>query len=245
MQENSTQPNVRIGTWNTEWKRPNGQQGTIIGKRLAATDCDILCVTEGFAGILPTGGHVIDAGKDWGCPIKPGRRKVLLWSKQPWTPHSHALGSEEIPKGRFVAGTTETASGACLTVIGACIPWSGSHVNTCKKDRKLWEDHEAWLAGFEKLRCRFPEARTVVLGDFNQKIPRTGVPHRVHDRLKRAFEGFKFATEGDLPGGLKAIDHIAHTSDLTPRSIEIWPNEREDGTELSDHFGVWCDFNPG
>ena len=246
MQENSEHPNLRIGTWNTEWRRPNGQKGTIIAKKLAATDCDILCVTEGYAGFFPSGGHVIDAGEDWGCPIKPGRRKVLLWSKQPWTPHAHALGAEELTQGRFVAGTTETTSGAPLTVIGVCIAWSGSHVKWCRKDRKEWEDHEAWLAGFEKLRCRFPKRRTVVLGDFNQKmprIPRTRVPQRVHDQLKLAFKGFEFATEGDLPGGLRAIDHIAHTRDLTRRNIQIWPKECDDGTKLSDHFGVWCDFN--
>ena len=245
MQKNGNHPTVRIGTWNTEWRRPNKPNGKIIGEKLAATDCDILCVTEGFAGILPAGGHVIDAGEDWGCPIKPGRRKVLLWSKQPWTPHTHALGSKEIPKGRFVAGTTETTSGARLTVVGVCIPWSDSHVRTCRKNRKRWEDHEAWLAGFEKLRGRFLDSPTVVLGDFNQRIPRTRAPHRVYGSLKQAFEGFKFATEGDLPGGLRAIDHIAHTPDLTPLCVEIWPKKCTGGTKLSDHFGVWCDFNLG
>ena len=245
MQENGNPPTVRVGTWNTEWKKPNERDGKIIGKKLAATICDVLCVTEGYAGILPSGGHVIDAGEDWGCPIKPGRRKVLLWSKQPWTPHTHALGSEEIPDGRFVAGTTETTSGARLTIVGACIPWSHSHVSTCRKNRKPWEDHEAWLAGFEKIRYRLPESRCVILGDFNQKIPRTKAPHRVYGPLKQAFEGFKFATEGDLPGGLRAIDHIAHTPDLKPRGIEIWHKECADGTRLSDHFGVWCDFNLG
>ena len=222
MQENGNHPTVRVGTWNTEWKKPNERDGKIIGEKLAATICDVLCVTEGYAGILPSGGHVIDAGEDWGCPIKPGRRKVLLWSKQPWTLHTHALGSEEIPEGRFVAGTTETTSGARLTIGGACIPWSHSHVSTCRKNRKPWEDHEAWLAGFEKLRYRLPESRCVILGDFNQKIPQTWAPHRVYGSLKQAFEGFKFATEGDLPGGLRAIDHIAYTPDLKPRSIEIW-----------------------
>ncbi len=245
MQENGNHPTVRVGTWNTEWKKPNERDGKIIGEKLAATICDVLCVTEGYAGILPSGGHVIDAGEDWGCPIKPGRRKVLLWSKQPWTPHTHALGAEEIPEGRFVAGTAETTSGARLTIVGACIPWSHSHVSTCRKNRKPWKDHEAWLAGFEKIRCRLPESRCVILGDFNQKIPRTWAPHRVYGSRKQAFEGFKFATEGDLPGGLRAIDHIVHAPDLKPRSIEIWHKECADGTRLSDHFGVWCDFNLG
>jgi len=200
-------------------------------------------VTEGFAGILPDGGHVIDAGPDWGYPIRKGRRKVLLWSKLPWTPHTHAIGSEEFPKGRFVAGVTETPSGACLTVVGACIPWSHAHVNTGSKDRKPWQDHKSWLAGFEKLRCQFVKSRTVILGDFNQRIPWTWVPHTVHAALLRAFKGFQFATAGKLPEGQTLIDHIAHTEDVTRRSIEIWPKESVDGKSLSDHFGVWSDFD--
>ncbi|MDE0628701.1 MAG: hypothetical protein OXH99_20080 [Bryobacterales bacterium] len=220
---------IRIGTWNTEWAEPGAKipRDKIISDKLAATKCDILCVTEGFAGILSNGGHVIDAGEDWGCPIKEGRRKVLLWSKQPWTPHTHALGSEEFHKGRFVAGTTETASRARLTVIGVCIPWSGSHVNICQKNLLPWEDHKRWIAGFRKLRCRFPESRTVVLGDFNQRIPKIKklVPPIVHDALLRSFEDFRFATKGELPGDLSVIDHIAHTPDLALAgdSIKIWP----------------------
>ena len=243
MKESSNPPTIRIGTWNTEWAKPGSSRGRIVSDKLNATDCDILCVTEGFAGILPDGGHVIDAGPDWGYPIRKGRRKVLLWSKLPWTPHTHARGSEELPQGRFVAGITETLSGACLTVVGVCIPWSGAHVRNGRKDRTLWQDHEAWLAGFAKLRCQFPELRTVVLGDFNQRIPPKWVPRRMHEALEQAFNGFKFATEKELAGapGL-SIDHIAYTPDLTRNSIEIWPKKCAEGTRLSDHFGVWGDF---
>ncbi|MDE0101514.1 MAG: hypothetical protein OXN89_03975 [Bryobacterales bacterium] len=247
-------PTFRIGTWNTEWVKPDAPKGNIISYQLAATDCDILCVTEGYAGILPDGGHVIDAGEDWGCPIKKGRRKVLLWSKRPWTPHSHALGSEESQRGRFVAGTTE-AAGVCLTVIGVCIPWKDSKVQYCTENEKLkpWEDHKRWLHAFEKLNTQFPKSRTVVLGDFNQrkpnqKIPKGNfVPAVVHNALLTAFTGFKFATEGELPGCLRAIDHIAHTVDLTliGNSIKVWPKFADLSSlklKLSDHFGVRGDF---
>ena len=112
MAKNGNNGTFRIGTWNTEWVKPDAPRGNIISYQLAATNCDILCVTEGYAGILPNEGHLIDAGPDWGYPIVPGRRKVLLWSKRPWTPHTHALGSGKLPEGRFVAGSTETPSGA-------------------------------------------------------------------------------------------------------------------------------------
>ena len=240
MKKNGKDSAIRIGTWNTFWRVPHGRIGKNIRGKLASADCDILCVTEGFAGIFPDGGHVIDAGEDWGCPFKKGRRKVLLWSKQPWTRHTHTLGLEESHKGRFVAGTTE-AQGACLTVIGVCIPWKDSHVKTCKKDLEPWEDHKRWLAAFRKLRSRLPESRTrtVVLGDFNQTNPRTRAPKEVYQALEDAFKGFTFATEGAFYDCLMTIDHIVHTNDLTlPRgSIKFWP-KYDDGLNLSDHCGV-------
>ena len=243
--KNSDPSTIRIGTWNTEWAKPSSTRGNIISDQLADSGCDVLCVTEGFAGILPDGGHVIDAGEDWGYPIYEGRRKVLLWSKQPWTPHIDAVGSADLPSGRFVAGSTETLSGTCLTVVGVCIPWSGAHVKGGSKDRKSWQDHEAWLAGFEELRSRIPESGTIVLGDFNQRIPRKYAPLRVGRALESAFDGFSIATEGELPGGWASIDHIAHTPDLTRGSVGIWDKKATDGTRLSDHFGVWCDFSVG
>lgn len=235
---------IRIGTWNTRWAKPSSIGGKIISKELAASDCDVLCVTEGRAGILPDGGHVIDAGKDWGYPTYEGRRKVLLWSRYPWTPHVDAVGSVDLPSGRFVAGSTETLSGTCLTVVGVCIPWSGAHVTSGRKDRTSWQDHEAWLKGFEKLCSRIPVSRTIVLGDFNQGIPKKKwVPHETHNVLLRTFERFQFATQGELSGGRTLIDHIAHTPDLTRGSIGVWDKKTADGKCLSDHFGVWCDFS--
>ena len=242
--KNGPSPAIRIGTWNTEWASPSSSRGSIIRDMLAGSGCDLLCVTEGFAGIFPDRGHVIDAGKDWGYPIRAGRRKVLLWSRQPWTPHVEAVGSADLPGGRFVAGSTETQSGTCLTVVGVCIPWRDAHVRTGRKDRRPWQDHEAWLAGFEKLCSRIPESRTIVLGDFNQSIPRKkSVPRKAHEALLRSFGRFSFATQGELSGGLAAIDHIAHTPDLTRGSIGIWSGETASQIRLSDHFGVWCDVS--
>lgn len=37
---------------------------------------------------------------------------MLLWSKLRWAPHAHALDSDELRKGRFVADVTETPSGS-------------------------------------------------------------------------------------------------------------------------------------
>ena len=49
-----------------------------------------------------------------------------------------------------MAGTTLTALGP-LTVVGVCIPWRDAHMPSGRKDRSQWQEHKAWLAGFESL----------------------------------------------------------------------------------------------
>ncbi len=94
--------------------------------------------------------------------------------------------------------------------------------------------------GFEKLRYRIAKSKTIVLGDFNQRIPRKWAPKRLHEALLRAFDGFEFATAGELAGVPQlVIDHIAHTPDLTLRGIRNWPKRNAQDESLSDHFGVW------
>ena len=79
-------------------------------------------------------------------------------------------------------------------------------------------DHEYWLSGFERRDYRRTAERTLVLGDFNQRIPRqfrSPTPKRMYELLQRTFAGFTFATAGKLSGAPgQAIDHIAITPDL-------------------------------
>ena len=238
-----SQAMLRIGTWNVDWAKPGTSIGNAVTNALAEPDCGILCVTEGCAELLPADGHAICAGEDWGYrPKWEGCRKALLWSKRPWN-DVDMVGSDALPPGRFVAGVTQTPLGP-LTVVGVCIPWHDAHRRTGRKDREQWQDHETWLAEFETLTYRHATERTVVLGDFNQRIPWTWGKKRTHEALLRAFEGFTIATTGDLaeaPG--RARDHIAHTPDMVlPGDIGIWPERSVHNEKLSDHFGVWGDF---
>ena len=235
---------LRIGTWNTQWARPGTAQGNRVRPSLSDPDCDILCVTEGYKDIFPRANYCVDGGPDWGCPIVEGRRKVLLWSKRPWS-NVVRVDSGRPLGGRFVAGITATDAGP-LEVVGVCIPWRDAHVYHCQKDSQRWQEHERWLGAFETLHYRRATERTVVLGDFNQTIPRRRrQDKRVYAALRRAFKGFTFATAGSLAGPKAlAIDHIAHTPDLVRMGdIGIWPKQSEHGSHLSDHFGVWCDFD--
>ena len=168
-----TEPaSVRLGTWNikwdNKWESPDGERGVRLASLLANPSCHVLCVTEGSGALLPGEGHIIDAGRNWGIPPqREDHRKVLLWSRSPWT-EVDCLGSPDFPSGRFVKGVTETPIGA-LTVIGVCIPWKGARARWGRTD---WQDHHAWLEAFGGLPWRRTTDRMVVLGDFNQQVPR-------------------------------------------------------------------------
>ena len=191
MSENNQPATVRIGTWNTEWAVPGQAKGDRIRTALADPGCDVLCVTEGLRNILPAGGHIIDAGTDWGYPLpNMSRRKVLLWSRQPWTGVDSA-SSAGFPGGRFLKAVTKSPIGV-LTMVGVCIPWERAHVASGRRDRKSWDDHKAWLKAFEGLPWRRTTDRMVVLGDFNQRLPRTRVPIAVFEALRQAFAGLGY-----------------------------------------------------
>lgn len=241
--EKTTQSTVRVGTWNTEWAVPSQAKGDRVRTALTSPDCDVLCVTEGLRNVLPAGGRIVDAGTDWGYSVpNMDRRKVLLWSRNPWT-QVDSVGSRDLPGGRFVKGVTETPIGR-MTVVGVCIPWDGAHVSSGRKDRKRWEDHRAWLEAFERLPWRLTTDRMIVLGDFNQRIPRRRAPMAAYEALRRAFVGLEITTGGDVPDAPGLIDHIAHTKDLRRTSpIGVWPKRQRRGEPLPDHFGVWADFS--
>lgn len=84
---------ARIGVWNVQWATPRSKRAPHIQKILRELKADVLVVTEGVEGILPGGGHVVTSAEDYGYPIKKGRRKVLVWSRNPWT-NVDAVGSE-------------------------------------------------------------------------------------------------------------------------------------------------------
>ncbi len=137
-------------------------------------------------------------------------------------------------------GWTETPLGP-LQVFGVCIPWDQAHVSGGRRDRKRWQDHLAFLTGLaEVLPAATHDGRSVLLGDFNQTIPRTRAPKAVHEALMRALpEGMQVTTKGLIPDvGLRSIDHLVHTSDMVVAAVQGISNRSPDGHRLSDHFGL-------
>ncbi len=104
--------------------------------------------------------------------------------------------------------------------------------------RRPWELHLAFLAALDSFLPTRPE-RTAVLGDFNQRFPRTYQPHAVFDAINEVLlKRFKLATAGLIsPIQKHAIDHICYSPDLTADVAESLSNLRPDGGQISDHFG--------
>ena len=107
---------LRIALWNLGWRRPNSRAAQAIRRHFATWSPDLSRLTESHVDLL-SGGHQIEAEKDYGYGPKPGRRKVILWFRWPWREVDRA-GSAHLPLGRFVSGTTthpwvQSSSSAC------------------------------------------------------------------------------------------------------------------------------------
>jgi endonuclease/exonuclease/phosphatase family metal-dependent hydrolase len=226
-----------VATWNTEWRRVASADAQLLRERLLALSPDIICLTEAYAELFDGEGYFIDSEPDYGYPIVPGRRKVVLWSREPWH-EVDSVGRAGMPSGRFVAGRTSTPAGE-LRVAGVCIPWREAHVRSGRRDRANWDDHLEYLAGLETL-ARGWSGPTIVLGDFNQRIPRATAPAHIYAALESALLGrYQVATSGPLPPlGRPAIDHVVHSGDFEAQDVTALSNLADDGHRISDHFGV-------
>jgi endonuclease/exonuclease/phosphatase family metal-dependent hydrolase len=224
-------------TWNVEWRAATSTAADIIRARIFACQPDIICLTEAPADFLGDTGHVIEADADHGYPIRGNRRKVLLWSRQPWTAPD-SVGHPDLPGGRYVSGATNTPAGSCH-VTGVCIPWSAAHVTTGRRDRTRWEDHLRYLSGLQAI-LKHRTGTHVVVGDFNQAIPRRTAPLEVHAALRAAIMScLTVATAGLADGNdAAAIDHVAHSSDLGAEDVRALSRIGPHGESLSDHFGI-------
>lgn len=228
---------VSVATWNVEWAKPGSKALETMQSRLAEHQPDIICFTECYIQGAPTGGHMIAAGDDWGYTSDQNRRKVMLWSKSPWL-QVDPFGATSMPEGRFVSGVTDTPIGP-LKVIGVCIPWRDAHVRTGRRDRQPWQDHIAYLDGLRQVLMNTTE-RTVLLGDFNQRIPRRRSPEDVYQAMLGALnERVSVVSDGKIqPANAQSIDHIAVTEGINTHALSTLSNLSDDGRQLSDHFGV-------
>ena len=206
---------LKISCWNSDWATPASKRGKFFIDKF---DSDIICLTEGYENLLPKDGYIISSHEDYGYKTKNGRRKVILWSKDKWT-DVNQIGSKEIPTGRFISGLTKG-----IKIVGLCIPWRFAHVSTGRKDRKPWEDHLSFIQNLS-----FSNKKTIILGDFNQNIPKKNQPEMVFSYLKKMIDEFNLLTTN------MGLIHIAISTDLKAESIQKIATENN-----SDHDGINC-----
>lgn len=232
----SSFPVARIGVWNSDWAGPRSPRRKRIIAKLIDLRADILCVTEGYRHLLPAQGSVVESDPDCCYSLVEGRRKVLLWSRHDWVIVDQ-LGSSRMPGGRFVSGVTETSLG-WVTVLGVCIP--SCYVTTGSRNRDPYQDHLAYLAGFREVLLQHQGQPVLVVGDFNQAIPRRRQPRGVFRALESALDGLvKVVTAGLHPElDRPLVDHVASSNELEPVSITVLSRFDDDGKRLSDRHGV-------
>ncbi|MXY78739.1 MAG: endonuclease/exonuclease/phosphatase family protein [Chloroflexi bacterium] len=235
---------LTLVNWNVEWATHRAPRGREIQRRIHAHAPDIVCLTEAGIGLLDRPGHAIHSQPDSGYGVRQDRRKVILWSRQPWE-SVDCEGTESLPPGRFVSGVTRTPVGEAR-VVGVCIPWFGSRTEKKRgpEQKRQWEDHAQYLAGLSEVLARDSATRLIVLGDFNQVIG-TGsrAPAELRSALRDAFPpGMSIATADLTFRGHGSIDHVAVSEHLAVESVAAISNPR-DGKPLSDHFGVAAEIS--
>jgi endonuclease/exonuclease/phosphatase family metal-dependent hydrolase len=228
---------IRVATWNVEWATPETKAGKRIQQIIQQIDPDIFVLTEGCRELMPEG-FVLDGGTDWGYESEDKRRrKVLLWSRYPLADPFQGEGFQ-LPEGRFIAATVQHPVGD-IRIYGVCIPWKDAHVRSGRKDRAPWEDHSTYLEGLRQL-AEQPKSPLVVLGDFNQRIPRVSQPILVAEQLSRCLDSLQVCTA--LPLDKPLIDHIAVSKELLATKVEVIPDHDSEG-RLSDHRGVIAELS--
>ena len=231
---------MRVITWNTEWRKTASADAAIIRNRLAELAPDIVCLTETQFDFLDEWeGFTVCGTDDWGGPTYGTRREVLLWSKHPWQ-NIDTTGSPILPSGRFARATTNVST-EDVEVIGVVIPYHMSNVTTGTRNRSLWELHKLYLEAMPAITSSLPPA-SIVLGDFNQRIPSTWVPRDLRVKLRAAMSGMEVVTTGVVqPIGKAAIDHVAIGSAFLANEVQSISN-LNGVRSISDHFGVCIDL---
>lgn len=233
---------IKLINWNVEWAKRKSKKGQRIRKIINEINPDVICYTEAAKDLAPDKGHLITSAADYGYSNHGGRRrKGLLWSSQPWQ-EVDSVGSPDLPRGRFISGVTHG-----VRFVGVCIPWRDAHVRTGRKDRTIWQDHLQYLAALKPLLNQYIKdpIPTCILGDFNQRIPRSRQPVKVFQSLENALnKDWQVATAGLLDGdGKLLIDHIVTSSGITAAVDQIIPKRSPGDLPLSDHVGLVASLN--
>lgn len=243
MNEQERMGTGRVATflnWNFERRPPHSQQAVLMLERGLAQQPDVICLTEAHHGSTGTlqGHEITDRGATWSTKRDDAERLVVLWSATPWR-DVDVEPNEAAVRGGYVSGVTETPVGL-VRVVGICAPHHfASRVGAAERAR-LWTEQIAFWNALEKLlSTRDHSLPTVMLGDYNQYVPRIWGSRAAEAALRSTLGDLCIATGGPISGiDAPTIDHVAHTPDLESNEVIGLSRFSDDGRALSDHFGV-------
>ena len=167
---------MRIVNWNVRWATPRSPRRPEILRRMEAHEPEVVCLTETDVALLPWDGHVVCSLADYGYEAPKNRRKVLLWSRQPWRDVDQ-MGDPDMPPGRFVpcndadvAGRPDR-HGRLHSLVGVAYRL-GVHAEA-REGGRITKRTSKCLGG---LLAGTPRQRLVVVGDFNQRVRQGPAP---------------------------------------------------------------------
>lgn len=248
----NTGPHFRLVNWNLAWAVPGTARGQGLQERIAAERPDLVCATESYADFFDdefAHGHGIGSDPDYGYKSPPRRRKNMLWSRQPWR-RVDTVGDPGLPGGRYVGGLTRLGGqqGLEVEVLSICIPWMNAHVATGQKNKKAWEEHLRYLNSLGGLLAAKRRQRKmhplIIMGDFNQRIPRDRSPLRVYEPLMAALpDDMMVITTGFVPGIERpTVCHVLVSPEIAMVKTQGLENKLPAG-QLSDHPGISVEFH--
>ena len=225
---------IRVATWNVGWTSARSRHFAQSRDRIGELKADLLVLTETTRALIPSDGYVAKGGPDWGYEMKPGRRKVVLWSRWPLTDVSSEISD---PGGRHVCATVDAPLGT-IRVHAVCVPWSNAHVSGGKRNRQVWEDHLRYLVELREVLGRERDEDgtaglpVIVAGDINQREqPR---PYGTH-KVRRAWADALAEADLTVATDEEMIDKIAVSPELIASEALLFPPEK-----MSDHHAVSC-----
>lgn len=235
---------MRIVNWNIERNAPSSWQAQSLLTEIKSIEPNLLCLTEAHeTSCNALSGHSISAkGVAWSAQ-EASERKVVLWSLQPWTNVHMPKSLNEV--GAAIVGDTQI-SGVAHRVIGLCIPYAMASPFGKEPKTKQWTQHTAFLEAFiAYLSIIDLSIPTIILGDFNRRIPFKGWGSKAaYELLLMSLNGFQVLTADmrDASDRL-TVDHIAINFTAKDISVSFRTEMSENGKRRSDHFGVVVDVS--
>lgn len=241
---------MKIATWNVDQPKAGGWVKDRIRQVIATIGADLWILTETTSAIDLGQSHPYWAAT---TPIS-SRPPQIHHSAVIWSTWQLQPVQIEAPPTRAVCALGQTPGGPLL-VYGAIIPYHAHRGQS--GTAKNWEEHYRAIEVFNRdwagLRRQYPGVPLCVAGDFNQDRDGSGWYGTGQGRamLTQALSdnGLVCLTEENFRAAKNlnyrnSVDHICLSAHRAAHlAVGAWDEKDEQGRRLSDHNGVWVEFD--